>query len=130
LSTYSALLAAASAGVDISGTRWIAGGGGGGGYNNAAPNVGGGAGGNGGGGAGGNATGDNGTAGTANTGGGGGGGGNTSNGGNGGSGIVIVRYIPSTGGSQAVWFFMKKTKTLWNSIGGIYIPQDSGLVTI
>jgi hypothetical protein len=39
-------------------------------------------------------------------------------------------YNNITGGSQAVWFFMKKTKTLWNSIDGIYRPRDLGVTTI
>jgi hypothetical protein len=30
-------------------------------------------------------------------------------------------YAP--GGSQAVWFFLKKTKTLWDSINGLYQPK-------
>lgn len=92
-STYSALLSLANAGVDVSGTRYIAGGGGGG------TRLGtGGTGGSGGGGRGsddGIGTGQ--TAGTTNTGGGGGGGGGQSGGTSsaglaGGSGIVIISY--------------------------------------
>jgi hypothetical protein len=100
-SSESTFLAAASAGVDISGTRWIAGGGAAGTYNYGASN-----GGNGGGGAGGNNV--AGTAGTANTGGGGGGGGNMANGAAGGSGIAIIRVADSitasaTTGSPTVY---------------------------
>jgi len=89
LSTYSDLLIAAEAGVDISGTHWI-GGGGGGGAEQGTP----GAGGNGGGGSG-VSSGNGGNA-TANTGGGGGGANSlTALGGNGGSGLVIIRYLTS-----------------------------------
>ena len=100
-SSVSAILAATSAGVDISGTRWIAGGGGNGTYNSTP-----GSGGQGGGG-GGN-TNVAGTAGTANTGGGGGGGGNSASGGAGGSGLVIIRVADSitataTTGSPTVY---------------------------
>ncbi|MDP2656703.1 MAG: hypothetical protein Q8P11_04025 [bacterium] len=91
VSTYSDLLSAGNAGVDISGTRWIAGGGGGGGYPTGS-NIG--TGGNGGGGSGGG-SGTSATAGTTNTGGGGGGGGSGVGGGSGGSGVVIIRYIPT-----------------------------------
>jgi hypothetical protein len=103
-STYSATLAIVSAGVDVGGTRYIAGGGGGAAYQTTR-NC---AGGYGGGGRGSmRETGANGaTAGTANTGGGGGGGGLASNfksvGQNGGSGICIIkapRAAASTTGS-------------------------------
>jgi hypothetical protein len=42
--------------------------------------------------------------------------------------ILNVTYTPS--GTQAVWFFMKRTKTLWDEIGGIYRPRDLGVTTI
>lgn len=103
-SAYSALLTTASAGVDVGGTRYIAGGGGGAGWSGS------GTGGSGGGGAG-TRTGPGG-AGVANSGGGGGGTSYTSFGGtiggNGGSGVLIVRYadtLPaasSTTGSPTV----------------------------
>jgi hypothetical protein len=35
-------------------------------------------------------------------------------------------YAYPTGGSQAVWF-MERTKTLWDSIGGIYRPRELGI---
>jgi hypothetical protein len=93
LSTYSDLLIAANAGVDISGTHWVCGGGGGGGNTGQANNPG--AGGNGGGG-GGSCTGV-GTAGTAGSGGGGGGGAyNAQAGGKGGSGLVIIRCLTAS----------------------------------
>jgi hypothetical protein len=105
LSTYSQFLIDADAGVDISGTHWIAGGGGG-----AAPNAGVATGGNGGGGNGGvrgtGATYP--TAGTANTGGGGGGnaygGADTAplDGADGGSGIVILRWTTADFGICSV----------------------------
>ncbi|MHC1716330.1 MAG: glycine-rich domain-containing protein [Candidatus Dojkabacteria bacterium] len=88
-STYSNLLAMASAGVNISGTRWIGGGGGGGSWSGTP-----GTGGNGGGGAGGTGGVAN-TGGTANTGGGGGGAYYAYGGAAGGSGIVVVRYPTS-----------------------------------
>lgn len=97
VSTYSDLLVAADAGVDISGVHWIAGGGGGG-ADAFAARCAAGAGGNGGGG-----TGSDGTnaaaGGIANTGSGGGGGGRNaaatinSASGAGGSGVVIIRYL-------------------------------------
>jgi hypothetical protein len=91
-STYSSLLTIVSAGVDVGGTRYIAGGGGGASYQTTRNT----AGGSGGGGQGSmRDTGANGaTAGTTNTGGGGGGGGTVSFkslGQNGGSGIVIIK---------------------------------------
>ncbi len=87
LDIFSDLLIAANAGVDISGTHWIAGGG-------AALS---GTGGKGGGGVGGSSPGVPGGDGTENTGGGGGGcfGGPGLLGGAGGSGIVIIRYLTS-----------------------------------
>jgi hypothetical protein len=97
ISTYSALLIAADAGVDISGTHWIAGGGGGGMYY-----IGGGvgAGGNGGGGAGSynDQTAVSGTAGSGGGGGGSGGGGAGIGGvsGAGGSGVVIIKHLSGT----------------------------------
>ncbi len=39
----------------------------------------------------------------------------------------IMAYPVVTGGTQAVWFFMKRTKQLWDSIGGIYRPRDLGV---
>ena len=102
VNTYSDLLIAVNAGVDILGTRWIAGGGGGSAYKNEGY-LDGGAGGKGGGGKG--ADGDrlgtgNGGVGVANTGSGGGAGGFSvyttagyGEGGNGGSGIVIIAYL-------------------------------------
>ncbi len=91
ISTYSDFLIAADAGVDISGTHWIAGGGGGGGYSGE------GAGGNGGGGKGSHWGSNASEAGTANTGSGGGGAstGSYIASGAGGSGIVIIRYLLS-----------------------------------
>jgi hypothetical protein len=95
-SAFSSWLSATTTGVDVGGTRFIAGGGGGGGITPAvAPGSPGsnGTGGSGGGGAGRDNT--NGTNGTNNTGGGGGGTGTPSGSGaagNGGSGIVIIRY--------------------------------------
>ena len=95
-SAYSVLLIGADAGVDIGGTRYIAGGGGGFSYGDNGSIF---PGGDGGGGAGGSCQdvgGDlSGVSGTANTGGGGGGGHYASYnlyGGGGGSGIVIIRY--------------------------------------
>jgi hypothetical protein len=88
-SNESDFLAAANAGVDVSGIRYIAAGGSGGSYG---PTPG--SGGVGGGGAGGN-SGAQGSSGAAFTGSGGGGGGNGANGGYGGSGVVILR-IPTT----------------------------------
>lgn len=94
ISTASAFLQAAGAGVNVGGTYWIAGGGGGAGSTTL------GTGGKGGGGDGKGVTTGTGNNGTANTG--GGGGGSLTNaseaaqpGGNGGSGIVIVRYPAS-----------------------------------
>jgi hypothetical protein len=91
LNTYSDLLIAAQAGVDIAGVHWIAGGGGGGMCNGSYNAVGGKGGG------GGTFLNSNGFNATANTGGGGGGGGsaaglNDAFGGDGGSGIIIIRY--------------------------------------
>jgi hypothetical protein len=95
------MLAVVSAGVDVGGTRYVAGGGGAGSYNYTP-----GSGGSGGGGNGGNTNVD-GTNGTANTGGGGGGGGNSANGGSGGSGIVILRcpdsFTATTTGSPSTY---------------------------
>ena len=95
------ILAVTSAGVDVGGTRYIAGGGGAGSYNYTP-----GTGGIGGGGDGGN-TGVNGNNAVANTGGGGGGGGNGADGGSGGSGIVILRcpdsFTATTTGSPTIY---------------------------
>lgn len=95
------MLAIVSAGVDVGGTRYIAGGGGAGSYNYTP-----GSGGSGGGGDGGN-TNTNGNNAVANTGGGGGGGGNSANGGSGGSGIVILRcpdsFTATTTGSPSTY---------------------------
>jgi hypothetical protein len=43
---------------------------------------------------------------------------------------VTAYYNAVAGGSQAVWFFLKNTKTLWDKIGGIYVPKNTGVVTI
>jgi len=83
-----ALLAGASAGVDVGGVRYIAGGGAGGLYSGGSSS----AGGNGGGGNGGYGSSTAGINGAANTGSGGGGGSGSAAGGAGGSGIVIIRY--------------------------------------
>jgi len=92
VNTYSDLLIAANAGVDIVGVHWIAGGGGGGTYSGGAGSAkSGGAGGGGAGSKTGNAT-----SGTPNTGGGGGGSAYQAIGGNGGSGIIIIRYLTSS----------------------------------
>jgi hypothetical protein len=95
------ILAVTSAGVDVGGTRYIAGGGGAGSYNYTP-----GTGGIGGGGDGGN-TSVNGNNAVANTGGGGGGGGNGADGGSGGSGIVILRcpdsFTATTTGSPTIY---------------------------
>lgn len=95
------MLVVVSAGVDIGGTRYVAGGGGAGSYNYTPGN-----GGSGGGGNGGNTNAD-GTNGVANTGGGGGGGGNSANGGSGGSGVVILRcpdsFTATTTGSPSTY---------------------------
>lgn len=100
-STESAFLAAASAGVDVNGVRYIAAGGAAGSYN-VSP----GTGGLGGGGNGGNTSAAGGS-GVANTGSGGGGGGNGANGGSGGSGVVILRvadtFTATTTGSPSVY---------------------------
>jgi len=132
------LLSLSSSGVDVSGTRYIAGGGGGG-YSAD--------GGNGGGGAGGNPS----TNGTPNTGGGGGGKGNggSTTGGDGGSGIVIVSYdtpsmYASVDGSGNVNRLAKFTAstTIQNALlsddganttltsGNLFMPIDSILDTI
>jgi hypothetical protein len=100
--TEAAFLSAASAGVSVNGSTYIAGGGAAGTYNTTP-----GAGGFGGGGAGGN-TNVVGVNGSDNTGGGGGGGGNSANGGSGGSGVAIIRVsdavtASSTTGSPAVY---------------------------
>jgi hypothetical protein len=42
---------------------------------------------------------------------------------------VLAYYNAVAGGSQAIWF-MKRTKTLWDSISGIYRPRDLGVTTI
>jgi hypothetical protein len=39
-------------------------------------------------------------------------------------------YAPPFTGGQAVWFFMKKTKTLWDLDKNIYRPRNTGLITI
>jgi len=120
LSTYSSLLTAANAGVDISGTRWIAGGGGGGARTDRGGSAK--AGGKGGGGAG-SISAQNGTDGTANTGGGGGGSGADSGsyaGGHGGSGIVIVRYLASSQAAGADVAFSASGQTT------IHVTADGG----
>lgn len=87
VNTYSDLLIAAEAGVDVAGVHWIAGGGGGGSlYSDLSYK------GLGGKGGGGNGGGSAPVVGIANTGGGGGGGIYGVNGANGGSGIIIIRY--------------------------------------
>jgi hypothetical protein len=101
-SAQSAILAVVEAGVNVSGTRYIAGGGAAGTFQSSP-----GSGGLGGGGNGGN-TDQSGGSGVVNTGSGGGGGGNEAAGGNGGSGIVIIRYsdaypAASTTGSPSAY---------------------------
>ena len=46
-----------------------------------------------------------------------------------------ANFTPSTSaygiqGNKTTWFFMQKTKRLWDKVGGLYIPRQQGLVTI